>query len=54
MTNHGEFRLFSVGARETSAQYLSTMRKTAQIAHFAVSEHKHDSGFTSLYVHGEQ
>jgi len=50
MTHHGEFRLFNAGVPGTPAPNLSTMRKTAPIAHFAVCEHKHDRNFTSTYV----
>jgi hypothetical protein len=32
---------------------LSTMRKTEQIAHFAVCEHKRDTAFNSSYVDEE-
>jgi hypothetical protein len=32
---------------------LSTMRKTEQIAHFVVCEHKRDTTFNSPYVHEE-
>ena len=50
MTNRGELRLLSAGVLETPAPNLSTMRKTAHIAHFVVCEHKHDRNFTSTYV----